>query len=54
MKSVVPRAVGKDGYAVLNAEDELVFKMRELVDGQVVCFSMDENHPNIRRRAERG
>ena len=54
VKSVVPRAVGKDGYAVLNAEDELVFKMRELVDGQVVCFSMDENHPNIRRRAERG
>ena len=54
VKSVVPRAVGKNGYAVLNAEDELVFKMRELVDGQVVCFSMDENHPNIRRRAERG
>ena len=54
VKSVVPRAVGKDGYAVLNAEDDLVFKMRDLVDGQVVCFSMDENHPNIRRRAERG
>ncbi len=54
VKSVVPRAVGKRGYAVLNAEDELVYKMRELVDGTVVCFSMDENHPNILRRAERG
>lgn len=54
VKSVVPRAVSKRGYAVLNAEDELVYKMRELVDGKVVCFSMDENHPNIRRRAERG
>lgn len=54
VKSVVPRAVGKRGYAVLNAEDELVYKMRDLVDGKVVCFSMDENHPNIRRRAERG
>lgn len=54
VKSVVPRAVGKRGYAVLNAEDELVYKMKELVDGKVVCFSMDENHPNIRRRAERG
>jgi len=54
VKSVVPRAVGKRGYAVLNAEDELVYRMKELVDGKVVCFSMDENHPNIRRRAERG
>lgn len=54
VKSVVPRAVGKRGFAVLNAEDELVYKMKELVDGRVVCFAMDENHPNIRRRAERG
>ncbi|HQU93139.1 MAG TPA: cyanophycin synthetase [Pyrinomonadaceae bacterium] len=54
VKSVIPRAVGKGGWAVLNAEDDLVYKMKELVDGKVVCFSMDENHPNIRRRAERG
>ena len=54
VKSVVPRAVSKRGYAVLNAEDPLVYKMRELVDGRVVCFSMDENNENIRRRAERG
>ncbi|MGD9628499.1 MAG: cyanophycin synthetase [Pyrinomonadaceae bacterium] len=54
VKSVVPRAVSKDGWAVLNAEDELVYRMKELVDGRVVCFSMDEDHPNIRRRAERG
>ncbi|HMQ02645.1 MAG TPA: cyanophycin synthetase [Pyrinomonadaceae bacterium] len=54
VKSVVPRAVGKRGYAVLNAEDDRVYRMKDLVDGKVVCFSMDENHPNIRRRAERG
>lgn len=54
VKSVVPRAVGKKGYAVLNAEDPLVYRMKELVDGKVVCFSMDENNPNIVRRAERG
>jgi cyanophycin synthetase len=54
VKSVIPRAVGKGGWAVLNAEADLVYKMKELVDGKVVCFSMDENHPNIRRRAERG
>lgn len=54
VKSVVPRAVSKRGFAVLNAEDDLVYKMKELVDGKVVCFSMDENNPNIKRRAERG
>ncbi|MFL6466695.1 MAG: cyanophycin synthetase [Pyrinomonadaceae bacterium] len=54
VKSVVPRAVSKRGYAVLNAEDELVYRMKELVDGRVVCFSMNENHPNIVRRAARG
>lgn len=54
VKSVVPRAVSKRGYAVLNAEDDLVYAMKEMVDGKVVCFSMDENNPNIKRRAERG
>lgn len=54
VKSVVPRAVSRKGYAVLNAEDPLVYKMKELVDGRVVCFSMDENNPNILKRAERG
>lgn len=54
VKSVVPRSVGKKGFAVLNAEDELVYKMRELVDGSVVYFSMDPDHPNIQRQARRG
>ncbi len=54
VKSVVPRAVSKKGYAVLNAEDDLVYKMRDLVDGRVVYFSMDENNKNIERQARRG
>jgi cyanophycin synthetase len=54
VKSVVPRSVSKKGYAVLNAEDELVYKMKQLVDGHLVYFSMDENHPNIQRQARRG
>ena len=54
VKSVIPRAVSRRGYAVLNAEDERVYKMRDLVDGRVVCFSMDENNVNIKRRAARG
>ncbi len=53
VKSVVPRSVSKKGYAVLNAEDALVYKMKEFVDGHLVYFSMDENHPNIQRQARR-
>ncbi|HQZ82236.1 MAG TPA: cyanophycin synthetase [Pyrinomonadaceae bacterium] len=54
VKSVIPRSVSKKGFTVLNAEDPLVYDMRELTDGTVVCFSMNENNPNIRKRAERG
>jgi cyanophycin synthetase len=54
VKSIVPRAVSKKGYAVLNAEDEHVYKMRDRVSGHVVLFSMDENHPNVVRQARRG
>ncbi|MDQ3219569.1 MAG: cyanophycin synthetase [Acidobacteriota bacterium] len=54
VKAVVPRAVSKKGFAVLNAEDDLVFKMKDMVDGRCVFFSMDENHPNIARQARRG
>jgi cyanophycin synthetase len=54
VKSVIPRAVSKRGFAVLNAEDELVYQMKEWVEGHVVLFSMDENNPNIERQARRG
>lgn len=54
VKSVVPRAVSRKGYAVLNAEDKLVYGMRERVDGHLVLFSMDENNRNIQRQAKRG
>jgi cyanophycin synthetase len=54
VKSVVPRAVSPDGYAVLNAEDDLVYEMRELVEGHCVYFSMDESNKNIQRQARRG
>jgi len=54
VKSVVPRAVSRKGYAVLNAEDEHVYNMRERVEGHVVLFSMNENNKNIERQAKRG
>ncbi len=54
VKSVVPRSVSRKGYAVLNAEDPHVFRMRDLVDGHCVYFSMDENNANIQRQMRRG
>lgn len=54
VKSVVPRSVGKSGFAVLNAEDENVYWMRKWVDGEVALFSMDENNENIKKHARRG
>ncbi len=54
VKSVVPRSVSEDGFAVLNAEDENVYWMRKWVDGEVVLFSMDEENENIKRHAKRG
>ncbi len=53
VKNVVPRSVSSKGFAVLNAEDDLVYRMRKTVDGKVVLFSMDENNDNIRRHASR-
>ena len=54
VKTVVPRAVTTRGYAVLNADDELVYKMRKLVDGHCVYFSMHEDNENIERQARSG
>jgi cyanophycin synthetase len=42
VKQVVVEAVPRDGFAVLNADDELVRGMRRRCSGEVVWFSMAE------------
>jgi cyanophycin synthetase len=54
VKSVVPRSVSRQGYAVLNAEDDNVYGMRKLVDGNVALFSMHEDNERVQRHAENG
>ena len=54
VKAVVPRSVRRDGYAVLNAEDELVMGMRADLDCNIALFSMDETNPHIRKHTSRG
>ncbi|MDQ3634688.1 MAG: Mur ligase family protein, partial [Acidobacteriota bacterium] len=53
VKSVVPRSVSEEGFAILNAEDENVYQMRDLVEGKTVLFSMDENNKYIKKQIER-
>lgn len=54
VKAVVPHAVGRNGYAVLNADDELVFAMGADTPGQVALFSMEETNPHIVEHTQEG
>lgn len=48
VKGVIPETVLPDGYAILNADDDLVYNMRRTVNCNVALFSMDENNPRIK------
>ena len=54
VKSVVPETVFPHGYAVLNADDDLVYKMAKELDCNIAFFSMDENNPRIKKHCEKG
>jgi len=54
VKSVVPETVFPHGYAVLNADDDLVYKMGKELKCNVALFSMDENNPRIKRHCNKG
>ena len=54
VKSVVPETVFKHGYAILNAEDDLVFAMKSGLQCNIALFSMDENNPRIVEHCKEG
>ncbi len=54
VKAVVPETVFPHGYAVLNADDDLVYAMRETLKCNIALFSMDENNPRIKRHCQKG
>ena len=54
VKRVIVEAVPRDGYAVLNADDELVLEMRKHCSGNVILFTMNEDHELIERWVRRG
>ncbi|MEX1202405.1 MAG: cyanophycin synthetase [Ferruginibacter sp.] len=54
LKAVVPETVFPHGYAVLNADDDLVFAMSKDLSCNVALFSMDENNTRIKQHCKKG
>jgi cyanophycin synthetase len=54
VKGVIPETVFPHGHAILNADDDLVYGMREGLECQVAFFSMDENNPRICKQCAAG
>ena len=54
VKAVVPESVLKTGYAILNADDDLVYKMAEGLECNIAYFSLDENNPRIKKHCNEG
>ncbi|UOQ52737.1 cyanophycin synthetase [Hymenobacter cellulosivorans] len=54
VKGVLPRTVRKNGWAVLNADNDYTYAMREKLECRVALFSMHEHSPRIREHVENG
>lgn len=54
VKAVVPGTVFKDGYAILNADDDLVYQMRKDLDCHIVLFSLNEKSNRIKDHCKKG
>lgn len=54
VKAVVPETVFPHGFAILNADDDLVYNMRKGLDCNIALFSMDENNLRIKEHCEDG
>jgi cyanophycin synthetase len=54
VKAVLPETVFKHGFAILNAEDDLVYAMRKGLSCNVALFSMDENNKRIKKHCAAG
>ncbi len=54
VKAVVPETVFSHGYAVLNADDDLVYKMKDELQCNVALFSMNENNTRIKEHCSKG
>ncbi len=54
VKAVVPRSVCSEGYAILNADDDLVYEMANGLKCRVAFFSLEEENPRILKHISKG
>lgn len=54
VKSVVPRSVHKDGWAILNASDDHAFAMRDTLRCRVALFCTDHENPRLQEHLNAG
>jgi cyanophycin synthetase len=54
VKAVVPESVLPEGYAILNADDDLVYAMHKDLSCKVAYFSLNENNPRIKKHCAEG
>lgn len=54
VKATVVKSIRKDGWAILNAEDEYCVKIGEELSCNVAYFSMDEENPLIKKLCKEG
>lgn len=54
VKAVATQTVLKDGYCILNADDNLVYAMHRDIECKVAYFSLDENNRRIKEHCAKG
>ena len=54
VKAVVLQSTFDHGYAILNADDDLVFRIKRTLDCNIALFSMDANNPRIINHCREG
>ena len=54
VKRVVMDSVKKDGWSVLNGDDEYSMRLMSDLDSKIAIFSLDENNPHIKKFAKEG
>lgn len=54
VKGVIVKAVKRDGYAVLNADNQYCVQIAKTADCNIAYFSLDENNPVIKEHCKKG
>lgn len=54
VKSVVARSTFDNGYAILNADDDIVYAIKDELDCHIALFSLDDNNPRIAAHCDSG